>query len=57
MDTAYREWCFRHVLISVQSLLAARKREDEITVAMRDANQLSPLMPVVEQFLEGVTLI
>ncbi len=31
-------------------------RPDEITIAMRDANRLAELLPVVEQTLEGVSL-
>ena len=31
-------------------------RPDEITVALRDANQLADLLPIVEQTLESVSL-
>lgn len=31
-------------------------RPDEITIALRDANKIADLLPVVEQTLESVTL-
>lgn len=34
----------------------AGKLPDEITVAMRDANQIAPFLPTVDQSLESVDL-
>ncbi|RYP63483.1 hypothetical protein DL771_009276 [Monosporascus sp. 5C6A] len=39
-----------------RALLMTGLRPDEITVALRDANRLSELLPIVEQTLESVSL-
>lgn len=44
------------VLIVKQSLLMSGLLPDAITVALRDANQIANLLPIVDQQLETVSL-
>lgn len=47
---------FEDVSTSLQALLMTGLRPDEITIALRDANKIADLLPIVEQTLESVTL-